>query len=82
MRDNIFILNLIFTSKKGWSMLNTSILREIKKFCSVTAESKTFFFTIEVFNIDHPFRTKSQVKNKYTIPNKNLKITINYKKID
>ena len=68
MRDSIFILNLVFTSKKGWSMLNT-LIEKWKKFCYLTSESKIFWvFGAEcnIFLIDRilSFTYKYQINIK------------------
>ena len=52
-----------------------------QKFCSPQSESK-IFAQFKYLTSTTLFRSKDQVKNKYTIPHKNLKITITYKKID
>ena len=45
----------------------------------LTEVRERIFCTIKLFNIDQLFGCKSLVKNKYTIPQKDLKITISYK---
>ena len=48
---------------------------------SLTEVREQIFCTIKLFNIDQLFGGKSLVKNKYTIPQKDLKITITYEKL-
>ena len=48
---------------------------------SLTEVRERIFCTIKLFNIDQLFGGKRLVKNKYTIPQKDLKITITYEKL-
>ena len=52
-----------------------------QKIHSLWSESE-FFAQFKYLTSTTLFRSKDQVKNKYTIPHKNLKITITYKKVD
>ena len=76
MRDSILILKLAFTSK---GVVDVKYLNCAKNLLSDHRER--IFCTIKLFNIDQLFGGKSLVKNKYTIPQKDLKITITYEKL-